>query len=83
MATTHQHFHLELRHATAPTYFISYLFPALLFVGLQIAVEAIFLLGAAMRRDNRDFEHRLPNVILGIGCSIAILALDLAIQLSF
>lgn len=117
MATTHQHFHLELRHATAPTYFISYLFPALLFVyellrvgqwirdhgmqfvafkqmgyeyllmllfvGLQIVVEAIFLLGAAMRKDHRDFEHRLPNVILGIGLSIALLAIDLAIQLAF
>ncbi|CAG9206191.1 hypothetical protein [Burkholderia vietnamiensis] len=117
MATTHQHFHLELRHATAPTYFISYLFPALLFayellrvgqwirdhgmqfgafkqmgyeyllmllfVGLQIVVEAIFLLGAVMRRDHRDFEHRVPNVVLGIGCSIALLAIDLAIQLAF
>ncbi|MGZ2748566.1 hypothetical protein [Burkholderia stagnalis] len=115
MATTH-HFHFELRHAGAPTYFISYLFPAalfvyellrvgqwirdhgmhfagfkgmgyeyllmLLFVGAQIIVEAIFLLGAAMRKD-RDFEHRLPNVMLGIGCSIALLAIDLAIQLAF
>jgi hypothetical protein len=117
MATTHQHFHLELRHATAPTYIVSYLFPALLFVyellrvgqwirdhgmqfaaykqmgyeyllmllfvGLQIVVEAIFLLGAAMRKDHRDFEHRVPNVVLGIGCSIALLAIDLAIQLAF
>ncbi|SPU82442.1 putative uncharacterized protein RBRH_00432 [Burkholderia cenocepacia] len=55
----------------------------LLFVGLQIVVEAIFLLGAAMRKDHRDFEHRLPNVILGIGLSIVLLAIDLAIQLSF
>ncbi|KVH69891.1 hypothetical protein WL40_12725 [Burkholderia ubonensis] len=115
MAATH-HFHLELRHASVPTYFVSYLFPALLFVyellrvgqwirdhgmhfagfkgmgyeyllmllfvGLQIVIEALYLLGAAMRRD-RDFEHRLPNVVLGIGCSIALLAIDLAIQLAF
>ena len=39
MATTHQHFHLELRHATAPTYFISYLFPALLFVYELLRVD--------------------------------------------
>jgi hypothetical protein len=29
---TVQHFHLELRHATVPTYVVSYLFPILLFV---------------------------------------------------
>jgi hypothetical protein len=115
MATTH-HMHLEFRHATVPTYIVSYLFPALLFayelmrvgqwirdhgmhfagfkgmgyeyllmlmfVGLQIAIEAAFLAGAAMRKD-RDFEHRIPNVLAGIGCSIAILVVDLAVQLAF
>ncbi len=29
-----QHFHLELRHATVPTYVVSYLFPLLLVHGL-------------------------------------------------
>lgn len=108
-----RHFRLELRHATIPTYFASYLFPVLLlayeihrvgrwifdfglhfsnyrfmgyefllmlvYVALQIVAEAMFLLGAWLGGDP-DFEHRLANLLAGVGCSVAILAFDFALQ---
>jgi hypothetical protein len=107
------HFHLELRHATMPTYIASYLFPAVLllyevhrvgrwifdygmnfanfrfmgyefllmlvFVALQVCFGAVFLIGAWMSRDH-DFEHRVANVLAGLGCSLVIIAIDLALQ---
>jgi hypothetical protein len=112
MQSTH-HFHLELRHASVPTYVASYLFPILLlayeahrvgrwifdygmnfanykfmgyefllmlvFVALQVVFEGIFLIGAWISRDH-DFEHRVANVLAGLGCSLAILAFDAALQ---
>jgi hypothetical protein len=115
MQTAHHshHFHLELRHATVPTYVTSYLFPILLlayeayrvgrwiydygmnfanfkymgyefllmltFVGLQILVEIVFLAGAGITK-HPDFEHRVSNVLVGIGCSFVVLGFDLALQ---
>ena len=107
------HFHLELRHATMPTYVASYLFPFLLFVyethrvgrwifdygmnfsnykfmgyeyllmlvfvALQIIVEVAFFLGAWLGR-HHDLDHRIANVLAGVGCSIGILAFDFALQ---
>jgi hypothetical protein len=107
------HVHLELRHASVPTYVASYLFPIVLilyevyrvgrwihdfglnfthfhdmgyefllmlaFVALQIVVEIVFLIGAAATR-HPDYAHRVANVLAGIGCSLAVIALDLALQ---
>ena len=108
-----RHFHLELRHATIPTYVASYLFPILLlvyeihrvgrwifdygmnfanfrfmgyefllmlvFVALQAVVEGIFLIGAWMRREH-DFEHRIANLLGGLGCSLVVIGFDIALQ---
>lgn len=112
-ATHAHHFHLELRHATVPTYVTSYLFPILLlayeayrvghwifdygmnfanfrymgyefllmlvFVGLQIFVEIVFLACAAITR-HPDLEHRVANVLAGIACSFVVIGFDLALQ---
>ncbi|KAE8757258.1 MULTISPECIES: hypothetical protein [Paraburkholderia] len=108
-----RHFHLELRHASVPTYVASYLFPILLlayevhrvgrwifdygmnfanfrfmgyefllmlvFVALQVVFEGIFLIGAWMSRDH-DFEHRVANLLAGLGCSLVVIGFDLALQ---
>lgn len=112
METTH-HFHLELRHASVPTYVASYLFPILLlayevhrvgrwifdygmhfanfrfmgyefllmlvFVALQVVFGSIFLIGAWINRDH-DFEHKIANLLTGLGCSVVIIGFDLALQ---
>lgn len=118
MQTAHDshHFHLELRHATVPTYVTSYLLPILLlayeahrvgrwiydngmnfanfkymgyefllmltFVGLQIFVEVVFLACAGITR-HPDFEHRVANVLAGLGCSLVVIGFDLALQHAF
>ena len=51
----------------------------LVFVALQIIVELAFLLGARMGR-RHDLDHRIANVLAGVGCSIGILVFDLALQ---
>lgn len=51
----------------------------LLFVALQAGIEGVFLLGAWTTR-HHDFEHRIANVLTGLGCSLAIIGLDLALQ---
>ncbi|MPW18111.1 hypothetical protein GCT13_14480 [Paraburkholderia sp. CNPSo 3157] len=51
----------------------------LVFVALQIIVEAVFLLAARLER-HHDFEHRIANVLAGAGCSAGILIFDLALQ---
>jgi hypothetical protein len=108
-----RHFNLELRHATAPTYVVSYVFPILLlayeahrvgrwiydygmnfsnfrymgyefllmlvFVGLQATVEVFFLIGAWVGR-HPDLKHRVSNLLTGLGCSMVVIAFDLALQ---
>ncbi len=112
MQATH-HFHLELRHASVPTYVASYAFPILLlayevfrvgrwiaefgmnfsnfrfmgyefllmlvFVALQVILEGVFLIGAWISR-NHDFEHRVGNLMAGLGCSLVVIGFDLALQ---
>ncbi|MBA9897150.1 hypothetical protein [Burkholderia cepacia] len=112
MQATH-HFHLELRHASVPTYVASYVFPILLlcyevfrvgrwiaeyginfsnfrfmgyefllmleFVALQVVFEGVFLIGAWISR-NHDFEHRVANLLAGLGCSLVVIGFDLALQ---
>ncbi|KAB0657411.1 hypothetical protein LGM71_04945 [Burkholderia sp. AU33545] len=107
------HFHLELRHASVPTYVASYVFPILLlayevlrvgrsvaeygvnfsnfrfmgyefllmlvFVALQVVFEGVFLIGAWISR-HHDFEHRVGNVLAGLGCSLVVIGFDLALQ---
>ena len=51
----------------------------LVFVALQACFGAVFLIGAWMSRDH-DFEHRVANVLAGLGCSLVIIAFDLALQ---
>lgn len=107
------HFNVDLRHATAPTYVVSYLFPILLllyeinrvgnwiydyglhfsnfrfmgyefllmlvFVGVQIIVAAVFLIGVSIGR-HHDFEHRVSNLLAGLSFSMVLIAFDLALQ---
>ncbi|RZF30457.1 hypothetical protein EVC45_08235 [Paraburkholderia sp. UYCP14C] len=47
------------------------------FVALQITVEVAFLLGAWLER-HHDLDHRISNVLEGVGCSIGILVFDFA-----
>ncbi len=54
MEQTH-HFHLELRHATKPTYFISYVFP-LLFVVYEVYRVASWV--AAFGWDFSNFKYQ-------------------------
>jgi uncharacterized membrane protein YadS len=51
----------------------------LVFVALQIIVEVAFLLGAWLGR-HHDLDHRIANVLAGVGCSIGILVFDFALQ---
>jgi hypothetical protein len=51
----------------------------LVFVALQIIVEVAFLLGAWLGR-HHDLDHRITNVLAGVGCSIGILVFDFALQ---
>ena len=51
----------------------------LVFVALQACFGAVFLIGAWMSRDH-DFEHRVANVLAGLGCSLVIIAFDVALQ---
>jgi hypothetical protein len=51
----------------------------LVFVALQVVFEGVFLMGAWMSRDH-DFEHRVANVLAGLGCSLVIICFDLALQ---
>lgn len=108
-----RHFHLELRHASVPTYVASYLFPTLLlayeahrvgrwifdygmnfanfrfmgyefllmlvFVGLQACFAGAFLIGSWINRDH-DYERRIENLVVGLCCSLLILAFDVALQ---
>ncbi|AXF23988.1 hypothetical protein CUJ89_26920 [Burkholderia pyrrocinia] len=108
-----RHFHLELRHASVPTYVASYVFPILLlayevlrvgrwiaeygmnfmnfrfmgyefllmlvFVALQVGFECVFLIAAWISR-NHDFEHRVANLLAGLGCSLVVIGFDLALQ---
>ncbi|KVT41357.1 hypothetical protein WK53_19735 [Burkholderia ubonensis] len=47
--------------------------------GVQIAAEVTYVVSAWLSR-HPDLEHRLPNVILGLASSAAILAFDYALQ---
>lgn len=51
----------------------------LAFVALQVIVEAGFLLGVWLGR-HHDFEHRIANALVGLGCSMGILIFDLALK---
>lgn len=46
---------------------------------VQVAVEVTYVISAWVSR-YPDLEHRLPNVMLGLACSAAILAFDYALQ---
>jgi hypothetical protein len=60
--------------------FMGYEFLLMLaFVALQIIVETVFLLGVRLGQ-HHDYEHRIANVVAGVGCSIGILAFDLVLQ---
>jgi hypothetical protein len=46
------------------------------FVALQAVVEGIFLIEAWMRREH-DFEHRIANLLAGLGCSLVVIGFDI------
>ncbi|MCG1055061.1 hypothetical protein KQH49_08905 [Mycetohabitans sp. B5] len=105
--------HFELRHATMPTYIVSYLFPVVLlfyevwrvgswisghgmnfanfssmgyeytvmlaWFGLQVTIEIVFLIGAALSR-HHDFGHRIANLLCGVFCSAVVLLFDFGLQ---
>lgn len=47
--------------------------------GLQVALEILFLVTAALSR-HRDLGHRLANLLCGIFCSGVVLLFDLGLQ---
>lgn len=51
----------------------------LVFAALQIIIEVAFLPAAWLRR-HHDLEHRIANVLGGVGCSIGILVFDFSLQ---
>ena len=51
----------------------------LVFVALQVAFGSIFLIGAWISRDH-DFEHKIANLLAGLGCSLVVIGFDLALQ---
>ena len=115
MEHTHP-FHFELRHATKPTYVVSYLFPLLFVIyeayrvtywiasygmhfanykqtgydfllmlamfAVQIVVEALFFAFAWLKRHD-DAGRRLANIMLGLFCSLVVLAFDYLLQIGF
>jgi len=51
----------------------------LVLFAMQILVESAFLLFASVT-GHPDFQHRIPNVVLGLLLSSAVLACDFALQ---
>jgi hypothetical protein len=47
--------------------------------GLQVGVEIVFLVGAALSR-NHDFGHRIANLLCGMFCSAIVLLFDFGLQ---